>query len=155
MNKGQFLYRKWHLKVTETLSHMQGNPGLLRVLEGGECVWDLLFLTAGHPHVCVHQEDLHSCSVSSQRVPGWLRKRQNYNAALIPQVVLEWTAAKSILQFTTSSPVWALAAGVSTLVQSGMVKSWGKETDFTFRTVHSTEGLKQPGNQRLIGTKYC
>lgn len=42
MNKGQFLYRKWHLKVTETLSHMQGNPGLLRVLEGSECVGSLV-----------------------------------------------------------------------------------------------------------------
>lgn len=69
MNKDQFLYRKWHLKVTETVSHMQGNPDLFRALEVGECVWDR-FLTAGHLHVCVHQENLQSCSVSSQRVPG-------------------------------------------------------------------------------------
>lgn len=102
-------------------------------------------ISAGHPHVCVHQENFQSCSLSSQRVPGWLKKRQNDSATLIPQVVLEWTATKSILQFTTSSPVWALAAGVSRLVQVGTVKSWEKGTDFTFRTIHSTEELKPPG----------
>lgn len=142
MNKDQFLYRKWHLKVTETVSHMQGNPDLFRALEVGECVWDR-FLTAGHLHVCVHQENLQSCSVSSQRVPGWLKKGLNDNATLIPQVVLEWAASKSVLQFTTSSPLWALAAGVSRQVQFGAVKSWEKGTD-RFRTVHSTEKLKQP-----------
>lgn len=108
---------------------------------GWVCVGSL-FLTAGHAHVCVHQENLQSCS---QRVPGWLKKRQNDNATLIPQVVLRWTVAKSVLQFTTSSLVLVLAAGVSRLVQSGNGKCWEKGTDFTFRTVHSSEELKQPG----------
>lgn len=90
-------------------------------------------------------------SMSSQRLPGWLKKRQNDNTTLIPLVVLQWTATKSILQVTTSSPVWVLAAGVSRLLRFATVKSWALH--FPYCSVHrGAKAVGCSGNQWLIGT---
>lgn len=150
MNKDQFLYRKWHLKVTETLSHMHGNPDLLRVLEGVEWVWDL-------------------CRPSSRLcAPGELPElqlEQPEGVWMIEEATECDTGCVGVdcyqvnPQFTTSSPVWALAS--CRCEQTGPVccgQKLRKADRLRFLYNPGRWGAKaaqRPGNRRLIGSKYC